>query len=126
MWTFLDRQICAQDELHICKVRLQLKDPNGQTEEKKTDKLLKSLTYTLENKNENVNLISVHEVSEFWVNIRRNIFCYVSARLPILPAVDRVDDEHEEAGEVTGHAELSGDLAQAAVRGAEPRSLPHL
>ncbi|KAJ8921378.1 hypothetical protein NQ315_002994 [Exocentrus adspersus] len=46
LWTLLDRQVCAGDELDICKVRLQLRD----------------LTYTLEDKNENVNLISVYEL----------------------------------------------------------------
>ncbi|KAJ8966855.1 hypothetical protein NQ317_006640, partial [Molorchus minor] len=58
LWTFLDRQICAQDELDICK----LEDPNSISEEKQTIKLIKSLTYDIENKNETVNLISIHEL----------------------------------------------------------------
>ncbi|XP_057665468.1 E3 ubiquitin-protein ligase SHPRH isoform X2 [Diorhabda carinulata] len=59
LWTFLDQQICARDELDICKVRLQLKTD---TEIQKTDKTLKNLTYELENKNETINLLSVHEL----------------------------------------------------------------
>ncbi|CAG9838516.1 unnamed protein product [Diabrotica balteata] len=58
-WTFLDQQICAMDELDICKVRLQLKPDE---EEKKANKVLKNLTYELDNKHETIHLLSVHEL----------------------------------------------------------------
>nr|CAH7738161.1 unnamed protein product [Callosobruchus chinensis] len=66
-WTLLDQQICAQDELDICKLRLQLKDVEDSdldTPRKNgaVTRILKSLTYTTENKNENMHLLTVHEL----------------------------------------------------------------
>ncbi|CAG9815357.1 unnamed protein product [Phaedon cochleariae] len=63
LWTFLDQQICAQDELEICKVRLQLKSVEGVTKDTQVSRILKNLTFNLaNNKNEHVNLLSVHEL----------------------------------------------------------------
>nr|CAH7738165.1 unnamed protein product [Callosobruchus chinensis] len=68
-WTLLDQQICAQDELDICKLRLQLKDVEDSdldTPRKNgaVTRILKSLTYTTENKNENMHLLTVHETQK--------------------------------------------------------------
>ncbi|KAJ8932032.1 hypothetical protein NQ314_015005 [Rhamnusium bicolor] len=73
LWTFLDQQICAQDEVDICKVRLQLKDPNSEAEEKQMSKTIKNLTYNLENKNETVNLISLHELTYQNMMLKREV-----------------------------------------------------
>ncbi|XP_074033441.1 E3 ubiquitin-protein ligase SHPRH isoform X2 [Leptinotarsa decemlineata] len=67
LWTFLDQQICAQDELDICKVRLQLKtevndEKKDNKVQNKVNKALKNLNYQVENRNEFVNLLSVHEL----------------------------------------------------------------
>ncbi|CAH1988084.1 unnamed protein product [Acanthoscelides obtectus] len=66
-WTLLDQQICAEDELDICKLRLQLKEVEDSDEgiHSKNEthaRILKSLTYTMENKNENMHLLTVHEL----------------------------------------------------------------
>ncbi|CAH1988087.1 unnamed protein product [Acanthoscelides obtectus] len=68
-WTLLDQQICAEDELDICKLRLQLKEVEDSDEgiHSKNEthaRILKSLTYTMENKNENMHLLTVHETQK--------------------------------------------------------------
>lgn len=62
LWTFLDQQICAKDELDICKVRLQLKTEN---ETVKVNSTLKNLNYKIESRAETIHLLSVHEVNLF-------------------------------------------------------------
>ncbi|XP_028150030.1 E3 ubiquitin-protein ligase SHPRH isoform X2 [Diabrotica virgifera virgifera] len=59
-WTYLDQQICAMDELDICKVRLQLKPE--EEEKERSNNILKNLTYELQNKHETIHLLSVHEL----------------------------------------------------------------
>nr|CAI5818285.1 unnamed protein product [Callosobruchus analis] len=68
-WTLLDRQICAQDELDICKLRLQLKEvddsyPIATRDNSAVTRILKSLTYKTENKNENMHLLNLHETQK--------------------------------------------------------------
>lgn len=67
LWTLLDQQISAQDEVEICKTRLRLKSPddNGEVLRKpsKADKVLKNLSTILENKLETIHLLEEHEVS---------------------------------------------------------------
>ncbi|ENN71679.1 hypothetical protein YQE_11603, partial [Dendroctonus ponderosae] len=60
LWTLLARQVCAQDEVEICKVRLQFKEKS----QNKTvvDKQLKMLSYEQNNIHEHINLISPEEV----------------------------------------------------------------
>lgn len=60
----MDQQICAQDELDICKIRFQLDEGNSEHENKtmKPNNIIKNLSYTVENKKETVHLLSVHEV----------------------------------------------------------------
>ncbi|XP_066137838.1 E3 ubiquitin-protein ligase SHPRH isoform X1 [Euwallacea fornicatus] len=60
VWTLLDRQICAQDELDICKVRLQLKTGNEKTDS--ANRTLKNLSYDQPGHCEHINLISPAEL----------------------------------------------------------------
>lgn len=64
MWTFLDQQICAKDELDMCKIRLELKQPNvdGSNKQNRTDAILKKLTYIQENRLETIHMLAEHEV----------------------------------------------------------------
>ncbi|KAJ3664999.1 hypothetical protein Zmor_000523 [Zophobas morio] len=63
LWTHLDQQICAQDELDMCKTRLRLKGPNDDKPQKKeVTSILKNLTYNLENKVETIFLLDEHEL----------------------------------------------------------------
>ncbi|RZC37273.1 E3 ubiquitin-protein ligase SHPRH [Asbolus verrucosus] len=63
LWTFLDQQICAQDELDICKIRLRLKEPNEEDkQQKKMKPMLKNLTYNLENKLETIHVLEEQEL----------------------------------------------------------------
>ncbi|XP_044258765.1 E3 ubiquitin-protein ligase SHPRH [Tribolium madens] len=59
LWTYLEQQICAQDEVDMCKIRLRLKEPN---EEEKQNKILKNLNYNIDNKLETIHVLDVHEV----------------------------------------------------------------
>lgn len=65
LWTYIDQQVCAQDELDMCKIRLQIKAPNSENKSKptRTDMILKQLTYVQENHLENIHMIDEHEVS---------------------------------------------------------------
>lgn len=60
MWTYLNQQIAAQDEVDMCKIRLRIKEPDE--EEKKQDKVLKNLNYHFENKFENIHVLNPHEI----------------------------------------------------------------
>lgn len=63
MWTLLDRQICAQDELSICKVRLQLTTEDGGSPSKGTvNRTLKNLSYEQKSTHDFINLIMPAEV----------------------------------------------------------------
>ncbi|XP_050307635.1 E3 ubiquitin-protein ligase SHPRH isoform X2 [Anthonomus grandis grandis] len=59
LWTHLDQQVCAQDELDICKVRLQFKTDDGCL---KTNRALKNLSYDQKITHENINLILPSEI----------------------------------------------------------------
>ncbi|XP_008201431.1 E3 ubiquitin-protein ligase SHPRH isoform X2 [Tribolium castaneum] len=59
LWTYLEQQICAQDELDMCKIRLRLKEAN---EEEKQNKILQNLNYNIVNKLETIHVLDVHEV----------------------------------------------------------------
>ncbi|KAL1506154.1 hypothetical protein ABEB36_005568 [Hypothenemus hampei] len=59
-WTLLDRQVCAHDELEICKVRLQFKTANNG--KKSINKALKNLSYEQRIHNEDINLITLAEI----------------------------------------------------------------
>nr|CAI5818280.1 unnamed protein product [Callosobruchus analis] len=77
-WTLLDRQICAQDELDICKLRLQLKEvddsyPIATRDNSAVTRILKSLTYKTENKNENMHLLNLHELDYQNSYLRREL-----------------------------------------------------
>lgn len=64
MWTCLDQQIRAQDELDMCKIRLQLKSPNTEEKTKKsrTEAILKQLSDIQNSKLETIHMLSEHEV----------------------------------------------------------------
>ena len=67
LWTHLDQQICAQDELDMCKTRLRLKGPNDEKPQKReVTSILKNLTYNLENKVETIFLLDEHEVGVYF------------------------------------------------------------
>ncbi|KAK4881219.1 hypothetical protein RN001_004538 [Aquatica leii] len=72
-WTYLDRQICAHDEINMCKIRLSLKDQNreNKTYVSRTDKILKNLSLVLENKLQYINFIEEHEM-EYQVSVLKN------------------------------------------------------
>ncbi|KAF7281635.1 hypothetical protein GWI33_004494 [Rhynchophorus ferrugineus] len=59
-WTLLDQQVCAIDELDICKVRLQLKTADEAKE--KANKMLKNLSYDQTKTNDNINLLKQSEL----------------------------------------------------------------
>lgn len=63
----MHQQISADDELDICKVRLQLKEEKHSDLETQGSrlKIIKNLSYTTENKRETVNLLCAHEVIFF-------------------------------------------------------------
>lgn len=81
-WTMLDSQVCARDELHICKVRLQLKSTGEQSKDK-TSKLLKKLDYRTEQIHENINLIRPAELPHQELSLKSDVIRY-SARLEAL------------------------------------------
>lgn len=64
MWTCLDQQIRAQDELDMCKIRLQLKSPNTEEKTKKsrTEAILKQLSDIQSSRLETIHMLSEHEV----------------------------------------------------------------
>lgn len=64
LWTCLDQQIRAQDELDMCKIRLQLKSPNieEKTKKSKAEAILKQLSDIQNSRLEDINLLSEHEV----------------------------------------------------------------
>lgn len=65
MWTVLDRQICSQDEISICKVRLQLKnedDGDSSFSKGTVNRTLKNLSYEQKATHDFINLIMPAEV----------------------------------------------------------------
>uniref|UniRef100_A0A1Y1LAC0 RING-type domain-containing protein n=3 Tax=Photinus pyralis TaxID=7054 RepID=A0A1Y1LAC0_PHOPY len=73
-WTLLDQQICALDEINMCKTRLSLKVGDEQENKKstsKTDRILKHLSMALENKLQYINFIEEHELN-YQVSILKN------------------------------------------------------
>lgn len=60
----LDQQIRAQDELDMCKTRLQLKSPNTEEKTKKSraETVLKQLSDIQNSKLETIHMLSEHEV----------------------------------------------------------------
>ncbi|XP_018318562.1 E3 ubiquitin-protein ligase SHPRH [Agrilus planipennis] len=64
-WTYLDRLICAQDEVDMCKIRLRLKDPSNDQSKPKTskvDRIIKQLSMTTDNKLETIHMLDPHEL----------------------------------------------------------------
>lgn len=61
-WTFIDKQICAKDELDICKIRLKLKEPEGESKERKLNTVLRQLQNEDRNQFEKINVLSEHEL----------------------------------------------------------------
>ncbi|KAF5299240.1 hypothetical protein FQA39_LY02413 [Lamprigera yunnana] len=71
-WTYLDQQICAHDEVNMCKVRLRLKDRNKQQPSTSvTDRILKELSSVLDNKLRFINFVEEHEL-EYQVSLLKN------------------------------------------------------
>lgn len=76
LWTCLDQQIRAQDELDMCKIRLQLKSPNMEEKVRKSkaETILKQLSDIQNSRLEEINLLSEHEVCLFSKKIL--FFCF--------------------------------------------------
>lgn len=64
LWRCLDQQIRAQDELDMCKTRLQLKSPNIEDKPKRSraDAILKQLSDIQNSPLDQIHLLSEHEV----------------------------------------------------------------
>lgn len=65
LWTFIDQQICARDEVDMCKIRLRLKESKGDNpkEKSKVESVLKHLQTNTENRYETIHMLNEHEVS---------------------------------------------------------------
>lgn len=59
--------MCAQDELDMCKIRLQLKEAQEPNDQEKMSRIMKHLSYNTESKLATIHLISVHEVI-IWIS----------------------------------------------------------
>lgn len=70
LWTYLEKQICAKDEIDMCKIRLKLKEPSTDEKEKRTkvDSILRQLHSEETNKFE-----TIHMMSEMEVDVQRVI-----------------------------------------------------
>lgn len=64
LWTCLDQQIRAQDELDMCKTRLQLKSPKSEEKSKrsKAEAILKQLSDIQNSRQETIHMLNEHEV----------------------------------------------------------------
>lgn len=73
-WTYLEAQLCANDELVICKTRLQLKDEQEEgANGPKKHRVLRQLSNEIANNLEHINELSEHEVSLYF-NVMLNVF----------------------------------------------------
>ncbi|KAF5302451.1 hypothetical protein FQR65_LT08541 [Abscondita terminalis] len=71
-WTCLDQQVCAHDEINMCKIRLSLKQKSDENKKSsRTEKILKNLSLVLENKLQDINFIEEHEM-EYQISILKN------------------------------------------------------
>ncbi|KAI4457698.1 e3 ubiquitin-protein ligase shprh family member [Holotrichia oblita] len=64
LWTYVDAQVCATDEVDMCKMRLRLKEKTDESESDRSqiNRIIKQLQQIEENRFETIHMLDEHEV----------------------------------------------------------------
>ncbi|GJQ74764.1 hypothetical protein Trydic_g21610 [Trypoxylus dichotomus] len=65
LWTYVDAQVCAKDEVDMCKMRLRLKEKSDKKESdrSKINRIVKQLSLIEQNPYETIHMLDEHEVA---------------------------------------------------------------
>ncbi|KRT78220.1 helicase, partial [Oryctes borbonicus] len=64
LWTYVDAQVCATDEMDMCKMRLRLKEKRdeNETDKSKINRIVKQLSRIEQKPYENIHMLDRHEI----------------------------------------------------------------